>query len=71
MRLQIQATKKRFFVDAQESSPNRKYHKEQTAHYLKRERLKHQWYQMDLKDFEVYVNEGLHLPEKKSKVKKG
>jgi hypothetical protein len=62
--LKVQATKEKLFVDTHESLPNHKYLKEQTSFYLKRERLKHRWYQMELKDFEVYVNEGCLIPEK-------
>jgi hypothetical protein len=65
--------RKRFFVDTHASLLNCKYHKEQTSPYLKRERLKHRWYQMELKDFEKYVKEGLLIPEKgyRYKVKEG
>jgi hypothetical protein len=41
---------KRFFVYTHESPANQKYRKEQTARYLKRERLMHRWYQMSLEE---------------------
>jgi hypothetical protein len=53
---------KRFFVDTHESIPNRKYHKEQTARYLKRERLMHRWYQFTLEEAKNYEMEGLLIP---------
>ncbi len=55
---------KSFFVDTHESLPNRKYRKEQTARYLKRERLMHRWYQMGLKEALEFEKKELLLPGK-------
>jgi hypothetical protein len=53
---------KRFFVDTDESTANRRYCKDQTARYLKRERRMHRWYQFTLDKAQEYENEGLLFP---------
>ncbi len=64
MALNIKKKAKRFCVDTHELLPNHNYRKEQTARYLKRERLMYRWYQFDLKEALKYENEDLILPGK-------
>ena len=56
--------KKRYFVDTHESAANRKYRKEQTARYLRRERRMHRWYQLPLNEVNTLISEGLLVPGK-------
>jgi hypothetical protein len=53
---------KRFFVDTHESPANRRYRKDQTARYLKRERRMHRWFQFTVIQAQEYENEGLLIP---------
>jgi hypothetical protein len=49
---------------------NQKYRKEQTARYLKCERLMHRWYQMELKEALEFEKKDLLLPGKGYRYKK-
>ncbi len=66
----IQERTKKFFVDNHESLMNQKYRKEQTARYLKCERLMHRWYQMELKEALEFEKKDLLLPGKGYRYKK-
>ncbi len=49
-------------MDTHKSIPNRKYQKEQTARYLKRDRLMHRWYQSTLSQADEYEKNRLLIP---------